>query len=134
MAFWHGSKSNFQINSKDLSTFIDNVDMPLITDTAETSTFGSTAKTYIVGLTDSTLSIGGKWDPTATTGPDAVLQALVGAAATTFIYGPQGTTAGFVKYTGSAILTNYKVTSPIGGVVTFTADFQCSGAITRTTF
>lgn len=134
MAFVHGKNTNFQINSKDLSAYLDNVDMPLTGDTAETSTFGSSAKTYVAGLTDSTFSIGGKWDPTATTGPDAVLQPLVGAAATTFIYGPAGSTAGFVKYTGSAICTSYKVTGPIGGVVSFTADFQNSGAVTRTTF
>lgn len=134
MAFVHGSKANFQINSKDLSAFCDNVDFPNTTDTAETSTFGSTAKSYIVGLTDSTMSIQGKWDPTVTTGPDAVLFPLIGAAATTFIFGPQGSTTGNVKYTGSAICTSYKVTSPIGGVVVFTADFQVSGAVTRTTF
>jgi hypothetical protein len=134
MAFVHGSKSSFNINAKDISAFLDNVDFSNAVDTAETSTFGSTSKTYINGLTDATFSIAGKWDPTATTGPDAVLDALVGAAASTFIYGPQGTTAGMVKYTGSAILTSYKVTGPIGGVVSLTADFQCSGAITRTTF
>lgn len=134
MAFQHGKNTNFQINSKDISQYCDNVDFPEVADTAETSTFGASAKTYIPGLTDSTLAIQGKFDPTVTTGPDAVLQPLVGAAATTFIYGPYGNTSGFVKYTGSAICTNYKITSPIGGVVTFTADFQCTGAITRTTF
>lgn len=134
MAFVHGSKSNFQINTKDISTYVDNVDFTNTVDTAETSTFGSVAKSYIGGLSDGTFSIGGKWDPTATTGPDAVLDGLVGAAASAFIYGPQGTTTGFVKYSGNAILTQYKVTSPIGGVVTFTADFQITGAITRGVF
>lgn len=134
MAFIHGKNTSFSINGKDISAFLDNVDFNNVTDTAETSTFGATAKTYIGGLTDATFSISGKWDPTVTTGPDAVLDALVGAAATTFIYGPQGTTAGQIKYTGSAILTSYKITSPIGGVVTLSADFQPSGAITRTTF
>jgi hypothetical protein len=134
LAFVHGSKSSFNINAKDISVYVDNVDFTNTFDMAETSTFGSTAKSYIGGLTDAVFAIAGKWDPTATTGPDAVLDPLIGAAQSAFIYGPQGTTTGNVKYSGNAICTNYKVTSPIGGVVTFTADFQVSGAITRGVF
>ena len=33
-----------------------------------------------------------------------------------------------------AILTNYSVSSPVGDVVTFSLDLQCTGGVTRTTF
>lgn len=68
-------------------------------------------------------------------GPDKVLQADVGTT-TTFVYCPAGRGTGVgsgkVQYTGTGILTNYKVTSPIGGVVAWTADFQVTpGSLTR---
>lgn len=243
MGYVHGSKSYIQIGSHNLTSYCDNVDMTNTGDTAETSTMGNTAKTYIGGLTDQTLSLSGKWDPTTTVnevqtlsatgtvsggtytltfdgsttsalawnlnlagiqaaldglasaggasqivasggalpgtpvvftfsgsnfagssvplitvnsasltgggsygvvqttpgtgGPDKVLSGLIGAAATTFVYVPQGrgsgTGSGNVKYSGTGSLTNYKTTSPIGGVVAWTADFQTTGPVTRGT-
>lgn len=240
MAYTHGSKSFFQVGSHNIQTYLDNIDLVLTGDTAETSTMGNTAKTYIPGMTDSTYALSGKFDPTTTVnevqtlsqatgtvtagsytltfdgqttgsiaynaglptiqtaldglsagagqivagggtlpgtpvtltfsgsafagspvplitvnsgsltggtyqvvqttpgsgGPDKVLQALVGVQAG-FVYGPQGrgsVGSGLVKYTGNGVLTNYKVTSPIGGVVAWTADFQTTGTVTKGTF
>ena len=66
---------------------------------------------------------------------DALLAGVLGQdAALNWNYGPEGSTTGRIKFTGLAILTKYDVKSPVGGVVTFSADLQCTGAITRTTF
>ena len=139
MAFTHGKNTVFKIDNSggtltDISAYVDNVDFPQAVETAETTTFGSSAKTYIVGLKDSTISISGKWDGAASA-VDVTLSGILGqSASVTFEYGPAGSTAGNVKYTGEALLTNYSVSAPVGDVVTFSGDFQVTGAVTRTTF
>lgn len=135
MAFVHGKGSVFTIASKELTSYLDSVELNISGDTAESTTLGATAKSYLAGVPDSTISISGKYDSTATTGPDAVLQGLVGSdTASAFEYGPEGGDTGDVKYSGDCFMTGYKVTSPVGDVVAFTADFQCTGAITKGTY
>jgi hypothetical protein len=135
VAFVHGKDSVFTVNSKDLSAYLTQADLSNSVDMAETSTMGSEAKSYISGLSDNTISIAGFYDSTGTSGPDAVLNALVGSdSSTTFEYGPEGGTSGKVKYSGSCFLTSYNVTAPIGDVVGFAADFQTTGAVTKGTY
>ena len=115
MAFVHGKDSVFKLDNSggsltDISTYINSVDFPETADVAETTTLGDGSKTYIVGLKDSTLSVAGLWDAT-----------------------PEGTSSGKIKYTGEAILTSYAQNSPVGDVVSYSADFQVSGAVTRGT-
>jgi hypothetical protein len=134
--FRHGKSTVFKVDNSggtltDISNTLTDVGFPQSVDTAETSTFGSSAKSYVVGLTDSTLSISGNFDATV----DAHLAAVLGQAATlSFEYGPEGSTAGFVKYTGECILTSYEKSGAIGDVVSYSAEFQVSGAITRGTY
>jgi len=132
--FVHGKSTNFSLDdtggtSRDLSDSLTSVDFPETIDTAETTAFGATSKSYIVGLRDATISVSGLWDAT-------VDGYIIGTepATRTFIFGPAGSTSGYVKYTGEAILTNYAVSNPVGDVVTYSIDLQCTGGVTRTTF
>tara|TARA_R100001460_G_scaffold107800_1_gene157149 strand:+ start:2989 stop:3399 length:411 start_codon:yes stop_codon:yes gene_type:complete len=135
MAFVHGKDSKFKLDNAggsltDISTYINSIDFPQTADVAETTTLGDGSKTYIVGLKDSTLSVAGLWDATA----DAIFGAVVGQSATlSFEYSPEGTGSGKIKYTGEAILTSYSKSSPVGDVVSYSADMQVSGAVTRGT-
>ena len=131
MAFVHGKSAYFKINSTDLSSYCSEVGLPRSIETAETTAFGKSAKTYIVGLTDGTISASGKWDATA----DGVIAPLVGAASlVTFEVGPEGSGSGKVKYSGSAIITSYELSAPVGDAVSFTLQLQCSDTITRGTY
>ena len=136
MAFRHGKNAVFKVDNSggtltDISAYCDEVSLPRSIETGETTVFGKSAKTYIVGLTDATLSVSGKWDSTL----DAHLAGILGQDATvTFEYGPEGSSASRVKYTGEAILTSFETSSPVADVVTFSAEFQCTDTITRTTF
>ena len=132
--FHHGKATHFELDdtggtSRDVSNVLVSVDFPEIIETAETTAFGATSKSYIVGLRDATISVSGIWDAT-------VDGYIIGTepATRTFIFGPAGNTSGYVKYTGECILTNYSVSSPVGDVVTFSLDLQCTGGVTRTTF
>jgi hypothetical protein len=135
MAFVHGKNSVFTIASEELTSFLDSVELSFSVDTAETTTLGVEAKTYLSGPSDGTISLSGKYDSTATTGPDATLQAIIGSeTASAWEYGPEGDASGDVKYSGNGFLTGYKVTSPVGDVVAFTADIQITGAVTKGTY
>lgn len=138
MPFSHGKNFAFKLDNAGgtlqvLTAYLDSVELNNTVDVGETTTAGAEAKTYVSGQSDGTLSISGKYDRTATTGPHAILTGLIGLETTSsFEYGPDGSTNGYVKKTGEVFLTSYVVSSPVGDVVTFTADFQVTGAITET--
>ena len=132
--FAHGKSTDFAIDdtggsSRNISNTLTDVSFPQTLDTAETTAFGSSNKSYIVGLKDTTISVTGLWDATV----DGYLSGTE-PASRSFIFGPAGSTGGNVKYTGEAIMTNYSQGNPVGDVVTFTADFQVTGAVTRGTY
>lgn len=134
--FRHGKSTVFKVDNSggtltDISNSLTDVSFPQTVDTAETSAFGSSAKTYVVGLTDATISVSGMFDATV----DAHLNGILGQAATvSFEYGPEGSTSPNVKYTGEAILTSYEKSGSIGDMVSYSAEFQVSGAVTRGTY
>jgi len=138
VAFAHGKSAVFKLDNSsaalvDYSAYLNDVSLSRSIETAETTTFGVTgsAKTYIVGLSDANFSISGLFDATA----DATLAGVLGFATTlNFNYGPTGSTAGMIKYTGTCIMTGYNISASVGDVVQATADFQVTGPITRTTW
>lgn len=141
MAFIHGKNSYVQVDNSagtlvDLSSYIDNVDFSQPLETAEVTTFGDSAKEFIAGLKDGSFSLSGKFDPTLDAHMNGVVAALAAGtlASASVVYGPQGSTSGQVKYTFEAIVTGYDVSAPVGDVLTWSAECQITGAITRTTF
>jgi len=134
--FRHGKSTVFKVDNSggtltDISNTLTDVSFPQSVDTAETSAFGSSAKSYVVGLTDSTISVSGNWDATV----DAHLAAILGqASSVSFEYGPEGSTSTYVKYSGECYLTSYEKSGAIGDVVTYSAEFQVTGAVTRGTW
>ena len=132
--FAHGKSTDFALDdtggsSRNISDTLTDVSFPQTIDTAETTAFGSSNKSYIVGLKDTTISVSGIWDATV----DGYLSGTE-PASRSFIFGPAGSTGGNVKYTGECILTNYSQSNPVGDVVSFTADFQVTGSVTRGTY
>ena len=105
------------------------MDFPETIETGETTAFGSTSKSFVVGLRDATISVSGNWDAT-------VDGYLIGTepASRSFVFGPAGSTGGNIKYSGECILTNYSIGAPVGDTVTFSANLQVTGDVTRGTF
>tara|TARA_Y100000590_G_scaffold269472_3_gene302602 strand:- start:4785 stop:5195 length:411 start_codon:yes stop_codon:yes gene_type:complete len=133
--FVHGKSVDFALDdtsgsSRNISDTLNSVDFPEVTETADTTAFGSSSRSFIVGLESATISISGLWDATV----DGYIKGGTEPASRSFIYGPAGSTGGNVKYTGEAILTNYSISSPVGDVVTYSADLQVTGAVTRGTY
>jgi len=143
MAFSHGKGAAFSLDDNtgsltDISTYLDEVGFPQTIETGETTTFQSTggAKTYVVGLRDATVTLSGKFDPTVDALIEGDISSLSAGSINTvsFEYGPAGSAASAVKYSGEALITNYEVSAPVGDVVTFSCDLQVTGAVTRGTF
>jgi len=134
--FTHGKATVFKVDNAagsltTISDVLTDVSFPQTVETAETTSFGSNAKTYIVGLSDATISVSGNFDTTV----DTHLSAVLGQAASlAFEYGPEGSANGDAKYTGECLMTSYEKSGAVGDVVTFSAEFQVTGAVTRGTY
>jgi hypothetical protein len=114
-----------------VSPYLTSVQFEQDNDTHDTTTFGSTGHTFIAGLTNGKITIQGLWDKTATVGSRTVFQAKIGVATpTAFVYGPEGTTTGNVKYTGTAVVESYTESAPVADLVTVNIVLQISGAVT----
>jgi len=107
----------------DLSSYIDNVSFPRSVDMYDTSALGDDAKTYIGGQSDATIALSGPWDATL----DTHMEGLVGlATSSTYSHVPaSGTT-----YAGESFLSQYDVSAPVAGHVTWSATLQCTSTIT----
>lgn len=131
MAFSHGKGATLLINAGAMTGFLNDVSFGRSVDTAETSVFGLTAKTFLPGLVDGSLSGSGGYDPTTTTGPIFILEAVLsGGVAVTCVYRPAGASSGNYSYSFSAILTSYEITSSISDWVAISFEMQITGAVT----
>jgi hypothetical protein len=129
VAFKHGKTAEVSVNSVALSAFCNASSLKISVGGADLTTFGATYKTAQAGLADGALDLTGNYDPTAGTGPQAVLEALIGAAPFPVIYYPGGNVSLQRKATFNAILTAYSESAPVGDKVTFSATLQQTGGI-----
>lgn len=138
MAFAHGRIGGFSIRDssstwRNISSYLNSVDFSQAADTAEVTTFNTTgkAKVYVPGNKDATISADGKWDPTV----DGYLNGILGLQKNYTYYSNTTSSANtnFVRYSGSAICTSYETATSVDGEVTFSAEFQNTGRITRST-
>lgn len=139
MAFSHGKNTAFSIEDptvdRNLSAFTDNVSPNVTRALAEVSAFGDQGVKNIPGLQNGTISLSGHWDPTTTTGPHAVMSALLTATATaTFKIGPAGSATGAARVTGECWVTSYVITSSVADKVSWSADLQIDGTATFDTY
>ena len=135
--FFHGKAAAFYLNDsggteRDLTSYGLSVGYSRDIDTAEASTFADDDNVYVVGLRDATFTVEGQLDATV----DGYLNGIAGGTVgpVGYKFAPAGSVAGRPYYSGSAILTSYEITSELGDVVKFSAEFQNSGAPTRGTF
>ena len=134
--FRHGKSASFKVDNNagsltDISNTLNSVSFPREAETLETTSFGSSDRSYVIGFTGATISIEGSFDATV----DTHLAAIVGKTdSVSFEYGPEGTTSTYTKYTGECFLTSYETSAGVGDIVSYSAEFQITGAITRGAF
>lgn len=134
MAFSHGRLAYVSVAGTDLSAYFNQTDLPIDVANADTSTFGLSWETNLAGLASATWSLDGYWDPTASTGPAAVLTAAIttcqGGTPVACVFRPAGTGSGKATRTFNANITGYSEGAEVGGVVPISASFKVTGAVT----
>jgi len=130
MAFAAGKNVTFSLNGTAIGTFLSNVSLTRNGDTLDVTTFGDSDREFIQGLRSATITISGYFDPTASTGPDAVLATAFADAdgvAFSLVFGT-GTT---VTYSGSCLVASYETTAAVDGLIAFSASLTATGAVSR---
>lgn len=141
MAFNHSKLSYFQTDDasntlRNITAYLTSVELPEELELIDTTTMGATSKTYVIGFADAKISYQGYWDPTL----DGYLSGLKAAfrdgtlASASWVYGPAGSTSGYVKFSGEYVMTSYKKSNEIKGVTEFMVEGQVTGNVTVGTF
>lgn len=137
MTFVHGKDIDFQLDDAAGTLRLIKVDLnsvsglPGARGLSETTAFGDQGTRYIPGLANGTFQIAGHFNSASTTGVTTVLNGLRTAVATSsFIYGPEGSVTGKVKYTGECWLTEFSVDAAVADRVPVSATFQIDGVVT----
>lgn len=135
MATRHGKNAALSLDGKALTGFLDSLDLSFDLEQADTTTFGASWRSSLVGFPSGKLEFSGYYDPTASTGPGAILFPLVtaGTAVTGLVY-PGGNTSGQILYTitSGCIVTSYSESSTVGGAVTFKGSCDITALPVRT--
>jgi hypothetical protein len=134
MAFRHGKTASLSVAGTVLQAYLDSAALNVTNETADTTAFGSTWTSAIAGLLGGTLSGSGFYDPTTSTGPQAVLwTAFTGGATVAFIYYPGGNTTNQRSYSFSGLVTSMEESATVSDKVTFSFEVLVSGAVTPAT-
>lgn len=132
MAFLHGKKTKVYLGGYDVSSYFNEASSANSVETGETTTFGVTgdAKTYVTGLRDGTISLSGLFDGAANAIDDQLSSILGSDTSSHLLYGITGLAAvnDPVRF-GAVRPTSYQISSPVGDVVSASAEFQADGGV-----
>ena len=128
MAFVHGKNTVVLFNSTNMSGYLKEATTAQSVETADVTALGASSKSYIVGLKDGTISLTGMFDGDATASDEIFANAL-GASAGVLSVFPNGSTLGSRGITASVHETTYNLSSPVGDVVSASAEMQATGGV-----
>ena len=75
------------------------------------------------------------WYDEASGQTDAIFSGLIGGSGTKVYFGPAGSTSGLVKYSGSAVITEYSMNFAVADAGTANVAFSArTGSLTRSTW
>jgi hypothetical protein len=131
MAFAHGRTTKITVATKDISPYTKTSSFEDSADVHDTTGYGATAKTKAGGLLDGKFTCSGTYDNTVSVGPRNALLSLVGTTVAV-VRNPEGTGTGKPNDAFSAVLSKYTETNPVDDMVTWSAEFEISGAVLTT--
>lgn len=132
MAFTHGRHTFISLAAKDLSAFCNTSSLTRDADEHDVTTYGKDDHVFSGGLRAGSASMGGIYDNSATVGPRAVIEPLIGTVVT-LIRRPEGTGAGKPQQSVSVHVKSYQETSPVADMISWTCELTKSDAITDST-
>ena len=99
----------------------------------DVSTIGTEWKEFLSGQITATGSCNLLFDPDDTTGSAAIESAMWEGTQITFYVRPEGSAAGNVQYSFSALLTAWDISAATEDAIKVAVSFQATGAITKGT-
>jgi hypothetical protein len=131
MAFVHGKTTVITVATKDISPYCKTSSFEVTADVHDTTGYGSTAHTKAGGLLDGSFTVSGTYDNTASTGPRNALMGQAGVSLAV-VRKVEGTGTGKPQDAFTGVLKKYTETNPVDDMVTWSAEFEISGAIATT--
>lgn len=133
MATAHGKLTKVTVATKDISPYTKNSQLERAASTHNTTGYAPTgdAEIYAGGLKNAKFTMSGVYDNTVSVGPRLVLNGLEGTSFA-IVRNVEGLGTGKPNDAFNAILEKYVESNPHDDMVTWSADFQVTGAITVT--
>jgi hypothetical protein len=128
MTFIHGKNTITKVGSTDISAYVKTSNFEQTADVHDVTGGGATGHAKQGGLLDGKFTCGGTYDNTASTGPRAKLQPLLGTTQT-IIRQPEGTGTGKAQDSFSAVVSKYAESAPVDDMITWSAEFEISGTV-----
>lgn len=127
----HGKLTVLKIAANDISPATKTSNFSGSADVHDTSGYGVTARTKAGGVKDGKFTASGSYDIGATTGTPALLEGQEGVSMSiTRQVAGTGTTKPQEVFTG--ILSKFDVSAPFDDMVTWSGEWEVSGAVNRT--
>lgn len=127
----HGKNTVVTLDGDDLTVHSNNSQLEFTSDSHDVTTYGKDAHVFSGGLLNGSATISGFYDSTASTGPRAVIQPLVGTVVP-FVHQPEGAGAGLPQDAVDVLVTKYTQTHPVADMVTWAVDLQFSDDVDST--
>jgi hypothetical protein len=126
----HGTNGAVSSNT-DFSAKTRSINPSFSAEEVDSTTFGDAYREFEQSFKNATISAQYKYDTTIFGQMSAIYNA---GDTVTFEIGPDGTTAGKPKITGSMVMTTFNVPIGIGDLEILDCSWRVSGAVTFTTF
>jgi hypothetical protein len=125
----HGKEHYISVGTKDLTTYTKTHNFEDNPDIHDISGCGTDDKSFRGGQKEKSLTIGGWYDVSETTGP-AYLATITGSTVA-FERRVNGTGSGLPKQTGNVVVGKYVESGKNDDIVQWTCDLKITGAVVR---
>lgn len=132
MATSHGKLTVITVATKDISPYTKTSSLERSAKTHDVTGYGVNDEAHAGGLLGGKFTCGGVYDNTVSVGPRNALNGLLGTVVAV-VRKVEGTGTGKPQDAFSAVLEKYVESNPHDDMVTWSADFTVSGAVTATT-
>lgn len=129
--FVHGRNTFVSLNGSDLSIYTTTSQLERNADKHDVTTYGKNDHVFAGGLGNGAFTMSGIYDSTASVGPRAVLEPLVGTVVQ-LIRRPEGTGTGKPQDKVNVLVEKYVETSPVADMCTWSLDLQPSDSVDST--
>lgn len=118
--------------TNDLSNSLTGIDgLPGTKELLDTSKIGDSGRTFTRSLWNGNFVLEGLFDSTGVTGALRVINDVIDmSTATIFVYGPNSTAAGSIKYSGACWIRDMTITGRVANAISFRASGQVEGVVT----